>query len=156
MYRSARQSFLASLGCHQSNRDSLAEFAERITHAILGGALATSRVQKGHDLVTSDGQKVQVRYVANPYLANPGDPWVNEHVVDFRGDIDLYALLIVEALDAKTLLIFSRPLLASVASALRKRHPNQDTTIQLTRRNYQQLLAEEERFRALGVQFNRF
>lgn len=149
-YRSARRTFLTALGCHESNRDPLAEFAEQISHAILGGQMATSRVQKGYDLVTDNGHKVQVRY-----LANPGDRWVNEHLVDFRGEIDLYALLIVEALDAKSLLVFSRPSLSAVAAALGKRHPSQDTTIQFTRRNYWQVLAEADRFQEMGVQVYR-
>ena len=100
-YRATRQEFLAFLGCKESNRDPLAEFAERITQAVLGGSLATSRVQKGHDLVTDTGETVQVKY-----LANPEGTWVNEHPVDFRGGCDRYALLIVEALDAKALVVF--------------------------------------------------
>ena len=31
-----------------------------------GWGLATSRVQKGHDLVTETGETVQVKYLANP------------------------------------------------------------------------------------------
>lgn len=149
-YRDARQTFLRVLGCDTSNRDPLAEFAERLAHAILGGAMAPSRVHKHYDLTTDDGRTVQVRY-----LANPVDKWVNEHVVDFRQGVDLYALLIVEALDARTLLVFERDTVGSVAAALGKKHPDQDTTIQFTRVNYQQLLREEEKLAGLGVQIYR-
>ena len=145
-YRAARQELLAVLGCSESNRDPLAEFAERVAHAILGGILAANRVQKGHDLVTDDGQKVQVKY-----LANPEGAWVNEHHVDFRGGCDRYAVLIVEALDAKALVVFSREGLADVCSALGKRHPNQDTTLQLTRANYLAIASSPDRFQSLGV-----
>ena len=136
------------LGCENSNRDPLAEFAERLTHAVLGGELAKSRVQKGYDLVTEAGQKVQVRY-----LANPGEGWVNEHLVDFRQGADLYALLVVEALDARSLVVFSRAGLASVCSALGKRHPQQDTTLQFTRANYRAIASDAAGFAAYGVVF---
>jgi hypothetical protein len=56
-----------------------AEFAERLAHAVLGGEMAASRVQKDWDFTTDAGERVQVRY-----LANPPDRWVNEHYVDFE------------------------------------------------------------------------
>ena len=114
----------------------------------VGGALATSRVQKGHDLVTETGETVQVKY-----LANPEGTWVNEHPVDFRGGCDRYALLIVEALDAKALVVFSREGLAGVCSELGKRHPNQELTLQFTRANYQAIATRPERFEPFGVTF---
>ena len=46
------------------------------------GELAPSRTQKGWDLTAPNGDHVQVRY-----LANPGDRWLNEHVVDFSGEL---------------------------------------------------------------------
>lgn len=146
LYRDARRRFLAVLGCDNSNRDPLAEFAERIAAAVLGGELARSRVQKGYDLITLNGQKVQVRY-----LANPAGTWVNEHVVDFRHGVDLYALLVVEALDAKCLLVFARDNLANVCSLLGKRHPNQHETLQFTRANYQSIIAAPTTFAVHGV-----
>lgn len=76
-YRAAREKFLVALGCDSSNRDPFAEFAEHVALAIIGGNLAQSRVQKGWDLTDGDGQRVQVRY-----LANPASRWVNEHLVD--------------------------------------------------------------------------
>lgn len=73
-YSLARREFLAELGLGRSNRDPLAEFSEGLVAALLGGTLATSRVQRGHDLVAPRYGQVQVRYLANP----PG-PWINEH-----------------------------------------------------------------------------
>lgn len=149
-YRAARQEFLAFLGCKESNRDPLAEFAERIAQAVLGGTLATSRVQKGHDLVTETGETVQVKY-----LANPEGAWVNEHPVDFHGGCDRYALLIVEALDPKALVVFLREGLAGACFELGKRYPNQDLTLQFTRANYQAIAMRPERFEPFGVTFVR-
>lgn len=48
-------------------------------------------------------------------------------------------------------LIFDRTTLVQVCQRLGKRHPNQDTTLQLTRRNINQLLAERTAFDRLGV-----
>ena len=65
-YSEARRQFLRTLGCDDSCRDPLSEFAERLVNQQLGGTLATSRVQKGYDLETPDGRRVQVKYLANP------------------------------------------------------------------------------------------
>lgn len=146
-YRRARQALLADIGLAGSNRDPLAEASEHLVAALLDGILATSRVQKGWDLTTPDGQTVQVRY-----LANPADTWVNEHLVDFRtGSADRYALVIFENLEPKAVLLFDRTSLAAVGERLGKRHGDQDVILALTRRNYRQLLAETEPFAALGV-----
>lgn len=146
-YRRARQTLLEHLGLGDSNRDPLAEASEHLVAALLGGTLATNRVQKGWDLVTPDGQRVQVRY-----LANPGDRWVNEHLVDFRGDgCDRYALVVFEALQPKAVLVFSGGQMETVADALGKRHGHRDVTLQLTRRNYLHLLDDPAGFRAMGV-----
>lgn len=146
-YRDARRVFLDALGCPISNRDPLAEFAERLAAAVLGGELAVSRVQKGYDFTTEAGERVQVRYVANP-----AGVWVNGHVVDFRGDCDQYALMVVEDLDPKALLVFSREGLAAVCARLGKRHGNQGVTLQLGQANYRALMASPRDFEQLGVQ----
>src|SRR5687767_5040124 len=88
-YRDARILLLRELECLASNRDPLAEFSERLVAKMLGGELAGSRVQAGYDLVTPTGQRVQVKYLANPAAA-----WVNEHHVHFgHPDCDVYALV---------------------------------------------------------------
>lgn len=99
-YRPARQSFLATLGLPASNRDPLAEFSEQLVYALMGGTLAPSRVQAGHDLVLLDEQKVQVRY-----LANPSEVWVNEHLVHRIAGVPLYALVLFEAFVVTGLLV---------------------------------------------------
>lgn len=145
-YRDARATFLRALGCDTSNRDPFAEFSEHLVAALLDAELAASRVQKGYDVTTSSGDRVQVRY-----LANPADRWVNEHLIDFRADCDRYALVVFEAFDPKAVLVFDRRTIANVCAALGKRHPNQDVTLQLTRTNYRQLLDKRDDFAALGV-----
>lgn len=145
-YRDARETFLRSLGCNTSNRDPFAEFSEQLVAALLGGELASSRVQKGWDLTTPEQERVQVRY-----LANPADRWVNEHLVDFRADCDRYALVVFEAFDPKSVLVFDRRTIGGVCGALGKRHPDRDVTLQLTRRNYRQIIDEPQRFVTLGV-----
>jgi len=148
-YRAARQEFLTALGCEGSNRDPFAEFGEHVALAVVGGEMAVSRVQKGWDFLDTDGRRVQVRY-----LANPAGAWVNEHLVDFRGNgCDRYALVFFEALDVLGLIVFDREHIADVGAALNKRHPGQDVTLQLTAANYRAIAADPERFAALGAHF---
>lgn len=147
-YRTARRRFLEVLGCAPSNRDPLAEFAERLAHAVLGGELAANRVQKAHDLVTAAGETVQVRY-----LANPSKRWVNGHVVDFRSGVDLYALLVVEDLDAGALLVFKRSSLPGLCAAFAKRHAQAGSTFQFLEANYRSMAAAPARYQALGLTF---
>lgn len=131
-YRAAREKFLVALGCESSNRDPFAEFAEHVALAVVGGEMAQSRVQKGWDFTDGEGRRVQVRY-----LSNPAGPWVNEHLVDFRGDgCDRYALVLFEALDLVAMIVFDREGLERVCAALKKRHPRQDLTLQFTSANY--------------------
>ena len=130
-----------------SNRDPFAEFAERIALAVIGGTMATSRVQKGWDFMDPEGRRVQVRYVANP----EGE-WVNGHVIDFRGGLcERYALLIVVAFEPKALLVFDAEHLGAVGMALAKRHGDLEHTLQLTQGNLATLVADPKRFEALGV-----
>jgi hypothetical protein len=112
-YRQGRKRLLESLGCGVSNRDPLAEFSERLVTALLAGELAASRVQKGYDMVTQTGVRVQVRY-----LANPKDGWVNEHTVRFDKDVDRYALVVFEDLDLLVVLLFPRKPLPDICAAL--------------------------------------
>lgn len=57
----------------------------------------------------------------------------------------------VEDLDARSLLVFTRDGMPGVCAALKKRHPDQDTTLQLTQANCRTLLAGPQRFAPLGV-----
>jgi hypothetical protein len=146
VYRPARQHFLGVLGLPVSNRDPFAEFSEQLVHALEGGTLAVSRVQAGHDLVLLGGFKVQVRY-----LANPGEVWVNEHLVYRIQGVELYALVLFEAFTAVGVLVFPMDLLSPICAALGKRHPRQDEQLQFTRRNWWAIRDNSDRFRDLGV-----
>ena len=147
-YRHARDEFLNALGCAESNRDPFSEFAERVAVAAVAGTLAESRTQKGWDFLDLEGRSVQVRY-----LANPVDRWVSEHVVDFRGGgCDRYALVILEGLDAKSLLVFDHANLVAVCTALGKRHIGQEDALGLTQANYRAIIGDPARFAELGVQ----
>ncbi len=145
-YSQSRREFLASLSVADSCRDPLSEFAEWLALQELGGQLADSRVQQGYDLVTESGDKVQVKY-----LANPAGAWRNGHVVDFSLDTDQYAIVFIEDLRVVAMLVFARDSLEQVCQRLKKRHPRQDQTLQLTQLNYQTILDDPDLFRDIGV-----
>ena len=144
--RQARLVLLEALGCRSSNRDPLAKFSGRIVAAMVGAAMAESRGQRGWDVAAPDGEHIQFRY-----LANPPATWVNEHPVDLSGDCDAYALVVIEDFEPRHVLIFRKDCLAEVGAALGKRHPSQDTILQLTRRNYRMIVEQAEPFAGLGV-----
>jgi len=145
-YAEARRQFLRALGCDESCRDPFSEFAERLVCQQLGGRLADSRVQKGYDLTTPDGRRVQVKYLANP----PG-AWRNEHVVSFNGETDDYALVFFEGFDVLGMVVFPRETIAAVCATLKKRHPNQENVLQLTRANFKSIIGRVEEFERLGI-----
>lgn len=144
-YARGRAELLEAIGVTGSNRDPLAEFSERLIAALLGGTLAENRMQRGWDV------KVGKRQVQVKYLANGTDAWVNEHQIQVTREMHDYAIVFFEALLPVTAVVFSCDRLLEVGTALQKKHPNQDTTLQLTRANYLQLIAERERFAQLGV-----
>jgi len=146
IYRSARVRLLDAINLGFSNRDPLSEFSEAIVLAQLGGRLADSRVQRGYDLTTEAGDQVQVKY-----LANPTQQWINEHHIRSDGLWDRYALVIYEELRPRRTLMFSAQL-GAVGGALGKRHPRQESELQLTKRNHDQIVTENDRFQKLGVE----
>ncbi|MFI1358097.1 hypothetical protein ACH4TV_31615 [Streptomyces sp. NPDC020898] len=144
-YRLARQTLLGALGLGQSNRDPLAEFAEHLVAALSGGRLAESRVQANYDLISADGEYVQVKY-----LANPLSDWPNEHTVRTIPGIDWYALVVYEAFTVTGVLAFP-PDLTEICAALGKRHTGQSTSLQFTRRNWWTIRDNADAYRHLGV-----
>lgn len=145
-YRTARQHILATLALDISNRDPLAEWSEHFVAALTGGDLAPSRVQARYDLVIPDGLRVQVRY-----LANPKGAWINEHLILTPPGVNRYALVLFEAFEPIGALMFPAEL-AAIGQALAKRHGNQESSLQFTRRNWLKIRDDPSRFRALGVQ----
>jgi hypothetical protein len=150
-YSKARSQFLEQLNLSKSCRDPLAEFSEILVGKILNATLADSRVQKGYDLIRPNQRLVQVKY-----LLNPSRVWINEHPIKFPLMVDEYALVIFVSLQLESVLVFQRETLNQVCSLLAKAHPNQDTTLQFTRRNYKTILAEKSKFEELGLEIYQF
>lgn len=145
-YRAARLKFLHQIGRPTSNRDPLAEFSECLVALLLGGTLAGSPVQKDYDVIGPDGQRIQVKY-----LANPRGYWVNEHHVQFHGEMDAYAIVLFEELEPTHVIVFQREGLEEVGRRLGKRHSNQSSSLRLTRRNVHTILENTSEFEQLRV-----
>lgn len=150
-YSKVRSQFLEQLHLSKSCRDPLAEFSEILVGKLLNASLADSRVQKGHDLIRPNQRLVQVKY-----LLNPSRVWINEHPIKFPPTVDEYALVIFVALQLETVLVFPKETLGQVCTLLAKAHPNQDTTLQFTRRNYETILSEKSKFETLGLEVYQF
>jgi hypothetical protein len=147
-YVEARNALLAELNLgRNSNRDPLAEFAEWLVAALLAGKLAPSPVQAHWDVEARGVGKVQVKYLAN----SGNERWVNEHPVRVTDLMDAYAIVFYESLLPVSVILLPARRLVEVGLALGKRHPDQDTTLQLTRANYVRLIREPGVFRPLGV-----
>jgi hypothetical protein len=146
-YIEARNALLEELRLkRQSNRDPLAEFSEWLVAALVEGTRADNPVQKGWDVRGPDGERIQVKY-----LANPAGRWINEHLVHVSGQMDSYAVVIFEALLPQAVIVFPAHNLAALGTALGKRHGDLDTTLQFTRANYRQILKNAAWFKTLGV-----
>ena len=148
-YARGRQELLEAIGVDGSNRDPLSEFSERLAAALLDGELASNRVQRGWDLTTTARRRVQVKY-----LANPAEEWINGIAITFgpgEDEPDDFAIVFFEALLPVSVMVFPRERLGAICTRLRKRHPNQENSLQLTRANFRQLLTDRDAFAALGV-----
>jgi hypothetical protein len=144
-YATGRAALLAALDLPESNRDPLAEFSERVVAALLVGEPAPSRVQRGWDVMAS-GRRIQVKY-----LANPSGRWVNEHHIRLTDEMEDYAIVFFEALLPVRAIVIAGDRLLEVADALGKRHGETHAVLQLTRRNYLQIVGDPARFAGLGV-----
>jgi len=151
IYSKSRSQFLEQINLSKSCRDPLAEFSEVLVGKILNATLADSRVQKGYDLIKPNQRLVQVKY-----LCNPSRNWINEHPIKFPDTVDEYALVIFVSLQLESVLVFQRETLSQVCSLLAKAHPNQDTTLQFTRRNYETILSKKSKFEKLGLEVYSF
>jgi len=145
-YLSARKALLKVIECSGSCRDPLAEFSEYVVARQLNARLAASRVQKGFDLVGPTGRRIQVKY-----LSNPNEKWINEHPVVFPPEADDFALVVFEAFELRAVLVFPRESMQPAGRLLRKRHPDQERTLQFTQRNFLQILQHQEAFEAVGI-----
>jgi hypothetical protein len=145
-YRDARVHLLEHLEIAQSNREPMAEFAEVLVRDLVGGELAPSRTEKGWDVRMPDGQKVQVRY-----LANRTGNWGNWHWVASSELWDWYALVIFVDLHPVAVHMFPSTDLSAICRALKKRHAEQHRLLSYTYGNFKAIGSDPERFRALGM-----
>lgn len=146
-YRQGRLRLLDTVDIPQSNRDPLAEFAEVVVCSVMDGRMAESRTQKDWDVMTADGERVQVRYLAN----RTGD-WKNWHwVAANKSRWDWYALVIFEDLSPTTIYVFPSANLNPICTALKKRHKGQDRYLSFTWGNHKAMREDPDRFRELGV-----
>jgi hypothetical protein len=82
--------------------------------------VAPSPVQAAWDVQLTDGQKIQVKYLANTTPA--AGAWVNEHVVRSAPGVDWYALVIIEGFQVSGVAAFPAAL-APICHALGKSTP---------------------------------
>lgn len=145
-YQQARSELLDYLFVRQSNRDPMAEFAEILVRDLVGGRLAPSRTEKGWDVQTEQGEKIQVRY-----LANRSDTWGNWHWVSSSELWDWYALVIFVDLQPLAVHMFPSADLSLICANLKKRHADQDRLLSYTYGNFVAIRKEPARFEELGV-----
>lgn len=148
-YRGARLRLLRLLDVSVSNRDPLAEFAERLVAALTGGTFPPNRNQPGWDVRLPDGATVQVKYLANLATGR----WVNEHRVHRVAGADWYALVLVEDFTVTGEFIFPSAGLSPIGVALSKRGAGaMDAGWDLTRVNWLAIRDRPNTFRGLGMQ----
>jgi len=146
-YRHARLTMLTGLGVPRmkaSNRDPLSELSEVLSAAFHSGQLAERSTQKGYDVIAASGDRVQVKY-----LANPTGTWVNGHEIQWLPDVKRYDLVVFEDLTPIAILSFELEKLAAVATKLRKLHGGTDRRLQITQANVSQILQAAATFEAL-------
>jgi len=145
-YRQARYHLLDHLTTVQSNRDPMSEFAEILVRDLVSGRLAPSRTEKGWDVETPEGEKIQVRY-----LANRSGNWVNWHWVVTSELWSWYALVVFVDLEPVAVHMFPSTDLSSICANLKKRHANQERQLSYTYGNFIAINREPARFTALGM-----
>jgi hypothetical protein len=145
-YRQARFRLLDHLCTSTSNREPMVEFAEILVRDLVGGRLAPSRTEKGWDVETPEGEKVQVRY-----LANRSGNWGNWHWVASSDLWNWYALVVFVDLQPRAVHMFPSTDLSAICACLKKRHANQERLLSYTYGNFVAINAEPDRFTALGM-----
>jgi hypothetical protein len=145
-YRQARCHLLDHLCTSESNREPMAEFAEILVRDLVGGRLAPSRTEKGWDVETPEGKKIQVRY-----LANRSGNWHNWHWVASSDLWDWYALVVFVDLQPLAVHMFPSTDLSPICACLKKRHANQDRLLNYTYGNFVAINADPAHFTGLGM-----
>lgn len=150
-YRDIRLTLLRKLDRPDSNRDPLAEFSEKLAEIILGARRTKRREQKGYDLESPVGEKIEAKYVAQLTKKDGTIDWKNWHTVRFNEYRDKYALVVFASLLPKAMFVFSRNKLRSVCQELGKKHPDKESTLQFTKTDYIKITTNPETFKKLGV-----
>lgn len=145
-YLAARRRLLTFLDIERSNREPMAEFSEVLVRDLVAGELAPSRTEKGWDVRTPDGEKIQVRY-----LTNRTGNWSNWHWVGCSDLYDWYALVIFIDLTPAAVHMFPATDLTAICTALKKRHANQSRFLSYTYGNYVAISSDPSRFEQLGM-----
>lgn len=145
-YVAARRDLLHHLEIDRSNREPMAEFSEVLVRDLVDGELAPSRTEKGWDVRSPDGKKIQVRY-----LTNRTGNWGNWHWVACSHLYDWYALVVFIDLSPAAVHMFPAYDLTAICDALKKRHANQDRLLSYTYGNYCAISSDPTRFETLGM-----
>jgi len=151
-YRTARKMLLKEMGVSSSNRDPLSELSEVIASVKLNAKRVNNRVNKDYDLIGPDGERIEVKYVANP-VENDKIVWKNWHEVKFdREERDKYALVVYLDLNPTAMFVFSKGKMQELCNRLGKRHKHQQWMLQFTVSDYKRLLEGREKFIDIGLQ----
>ena len=126
--------------------------AEEIVVRLYGGKRAPSRTQKGWDVTSADGLKIQVKYLAN---SHPGR-WVNEHEVVFPKEARFYAVVIIQDLKLQSVVVFDKKHVKTIREALDCRSQHSKPGFCLTKRRYDKIVDAPEDFASVGVTLHRF
>jgi hypothetical protein len=100
-YRASRIRLMALLGPADSQRDPLTEFGEWLVARLVGGRLAESRTQPGHDVIGPTRERIQVRTLSNPARYDR-----NSVIVEFKEGVDRFAVVFYEDFRPQVVTIF--------------------------------------------------
>ncbi|MRR38812.1 hypothetical protein EG829_30015 [bacterium] len=145
-YQVERLRLLGHLDIAKSNREPMAEFAEVLVRDLLDGSFPPTRTQKGWDVRTPGGERVQVRY-----LANRTGNWCNWHWVASSDQWDWYALVLFVDLQPVAVHVFPSGDLSAICGALKKKHGNRDRLLSYTYGNFMAIQNDPDTFTALGM-----
>ena len=145
-YCEARRELLKAVGVSDSCRDPLAEFAEWIVARWTNGRLADSRVERGYDVISSDGRKLQIKCLSNPaHVARNGI------VVRIPPEADDFVVVWYKDLTLQAIVLMPRKSFADVYTRLGKRHSEPGERLDLYEADIDRMLKSHTEFTSLGV-----
>lgn len=147
LYREARLNLLSAMGMPQSCRDPRSEYAEVLVAHLVGGTLADNRVQKDWDVREPNGDRIQVKHLAN--AATGG--WVNWLTIEPNDGMEWLAIVLFLDLSPVAVYMFPSGDLTPICQALRKRHGDQAKKLEFTKTNHRDISADPAKYEALGM-----